>query len=124
MLKGTIRLTNKQRKKRKDKLHINSIFRHDPNFVICSGPSELFYRSTLWKEFRFEYLKNNKRICCLCGQGPTHGVAIQLDHIKPRYIYPELALKHSNIQILCSNCNSGKGLKEFKVKIIKRTLIP
>lgn len=120
-----MKLTKKQRKRRDNIIYVKKHFRKDdPNFILCSGPSELFYKSTIWKEFRFNFLKNNKRMCLLCGRGPGEGMAIQLDHIKPRYLYPELALKNNNIQILCSECNTGKGLQDFKVRTIRRPSLP
>jgi 5-methylcytosine-specific restriction endonuclease McrA len=36
-------------------------------------------------------------------------VVINVDHIKPRRKYPELALTESNLQVLCGTCNHGKG---------------
>ena len=34
---------------------------------------------------------------------------MNVDHIKPRKKYPELALDKSNLQVLCEECNHGKG---------------
>jgi 5-methylcytosine-specific restriction endonuclease McrA len=42
----------------------------------------------------------------LCRQ--TNGV-MHVDHIKPRSKYPHLALRESNLQVLCEACNLGKG---------------
>lgn len=36
---------------------------------------------------------------------------INVDHIKPRKLYPELALNFDNLQILCPRCNKSKGNK-------------
>lgn len=47
--------------------------------------------------------------CECCGATPKNGIAIHVDHIKPRRKYPELALEESNLQILCEVCNHGKG---------------
>lgn len=118
--KGTVKLSNKQRKKRENKLYVFRNFKEAQNFELCAGPGEAFYKSTIWLKFRFDILKNRKRMCVLCGRGPGDGFQIELDHIKPRYLFPELALKEKNIQILCRECNRGKGLKEFKVRTILR----
>ena len=34
---------------------------------------------------------------------------MNVDHIKPRRLYPGLALEKSNLQVLCADCNHGKG---------------
>ncbi|WP_374759367.1 HNH endonuclease [Dyadobacter fanqingshengii] len=36
-------------------------------------------------------------------------VELHVDHIKPRSNYPRLALKLTNLQILCKACNLGKS---------------
>jgi 5-methylcytosine-specific restriction endonuclease McrA len=36
-------------------------------------------------------------------------VRINVDHIKPRKLFPHLALSLDNLQTLCSPCNHGKG---------------
>lgn len=45
----------------------------------------------------------------LCGRTPADGVKICVDHIKPRALYPALELEESNLQVLCNDCNMGKG---------------
>lgn len=57
-----------------------------------------------------EVLKERGRRCECCGASPSDGVTvINVDHIKPRARYPELALVKANLQVLCSVCNHGKG---------------
>ena len=34
-----------------------------------------------------------------------------IDHIKPRKFFPELALDILNLQLLCAKCNKRKGNK-------------
>ena len=34
---------------------------------------------------------------------------MNVDHIKPRKKFPELALVEDNLQVLCGACNHGKG---------------
>ena len=47
--------------------------------------------------------------CQCCGATAKDGVTICVDHIKPRKLFPELALDINNAQILCAPCNHGKG---------------
>jgi len=46
----------------------------------------------------------------LCGKSKHKDDAIlHVDHIKPRSKYPDLALELKNLQVLCEDCNIGKG---------------
>ena len=68
-----------------------------------------FYRSPEWLSVRYAALKKHGRICAVCGAVPGPGVAIHVDHIKPRSRFPNLALEIDNLQVLCAACNLGKG---------------
>jgi 5-methylcytosine-specific restriction endonuclease McrA len=37
---------------------------------------------------------------------------MNVDHIVPRKVAPDLALDIRNLQLLCPNCNNGKGNKD------------
>ena len=54
-------------------------------------------------------LKENDGRCECCGRGRNDGIILHVDHIKPRKKYPELALDPKNLQVLCNECNHGKG---------------
>jgi len=62
-----------------------------------------------WRKLRMEALIKYGRKCMCCGATPETGGVMNVDHIKPRKRYPELALKINNLQILCHDCNHGKG---------------
>lgn len=68
-----------------------------------------FLRSFQWKEARYKALKRLGLVCMCCGATPMTGAAMMVDHIKPRSKYPELALDPENLQVLCHECNRGKG---------------
>lgn len=83
---------------------------------IAFARSKNFYSSQRWKNLRFKALAIQKK-CGLCGLSPNDGAVLSVDHIKPRTIYPELALNIDNLQVLCMDCNSGKGnthIKDFR----------
>lgn len=68
-----------------------------------------FYKTREWQELRYRALKlyGKKCGCCEATTGPFH-----VDHIKPRSKHPELELEISNLQVLCADCNMGKGNKD------------
>ena len=68
-----------------------------------------FYASWEWKRVRYEALKRHGAKCMLCGATANDGARICVDHIKPRAKYPELQIDIMNLQILCNDCNMGKG---------------
>lgn len=71
-----------------------------------------FYKTASWLRLRYRVLKRFGGRCQCCGRGAKEGVVLNVDHIKPRSRYPELELKISNMQVLCSECNQGKGWRD------------
>lgn len=71
--------------------------------------SAAFLQTYEWRKLRINALMVNGRKCQCCGNTPKNGAILHVDHIKPRKRYPELALDIDNLQILCSECNHGKG---------------
>jgi 5-methylcytosine-specific restriction endonuclease McrA len=67
-----------------------------------------FYSSKRWRTLRYKVLLKRGRKCEACG-AEGEGIEIHVDHIKPRYRYPYRALDETNLQILCVDCNMGKG---------------
>lgn len=84
----------------------------DANIEIKSKPearSRDFLKSKAWLRLRLQALKIHGNQCQSCGASPNTGAVLNVDHIRPRRLFPELALDIDNLQVLCSNCNSGKG---------------
>jgi hypothetical protein len=71
--------------------------------------SDSFLSSYDWRKLRMEALKKYGSKCQCCGATPATGAVMNVDHIKPRKFFPELALSLSNLQVLCHECNHGKG---------------
>ena len=67
-----------------------------------------FYSTPEWKRVRYQALVKYGNRCMCCGISREDGAVIQVDHVKPRHKYPELALDINNLQILCASCNRGK----------------
>ncbi len=74
-----------------------------------------FYDSWEWKAARYKVLQKHGPVCMLCGsmrqdldlEGKR--VRIVVDHIKPLHTHWAQRLDHDNLQVLCYDCNKGKG---------------
>lgn len=80
------------------------------NFVTKSG--DAFFDSDEWKALRYRVLRHYGAACQCCGRTRADGLKLHVDHIKPRSRFPELALEFSNLQVLCEDCNIGKGARD------------
>lgn len=68
-----------------------------------------FLQSKAWKRLRYQALKLHGMKCQACGTSPSTGSVLNVDHILPRRLFPESALQIENLQVLCADCNEGKG---------------
>ena len=82
---------------------------YQPGPVIAIVGVDDFLQSYEWRRVRMEAIKRYGAKCQCCGATPETGAIINVDHIKPRKIFPELALSLDNLQVLCHECNHGKG---------------
>lgn len=104
------------------KIIINEIFLTPLDKVDVT--SKEFLDTYDWKSLRVRALQKYGRRCMCCGASPdfNNRVVLNVDHIKPRKHYPELALSLNNLQILCSDCNHGKGNwneTDFRAEFLK-----
>lgn len=76
---------------------------------------QMFYESWDWKKARYQVLQKYGPTCMLCGSTRQdldldgYKVRIVVDHIKPLHKHWELRLDPNNLQVLCHDCNKGKG---------------
>jgi len=74
-----------------------------------------FYQSWEWRTIRMQALKEHGATCQCCGATRNdkdmagQPVRICVDHIKPLATHWDLRLDKNNLQILCDECNQGKG---------------
>lgn len=70
-----------------------------------------WYSSFEWRKVRYSFLRTQPKPlrCGLCNRSAADGVTLCCDHVKSVKRYPELKKSLSNLQILCSACNAGKG---------------
>ena len=71
--------------------------------------TDAFLSTYEWRKLRMQALKKYGPKCMCCGATPKDGAVMNVDHIKPRKTFPSLALDINNLQILCHDCNHGKG---------------
>lgn len=77
--------------------------------VDMSVTKDQFLKTYEWRRVRMIALKKYGAKCQCCGATPATGAVMNVDHIKPRKLFPQLALDPDNLQILCNDCNHGKG---------------
>lgn len=59
---------------------------------------------------RFKILARDNFTCQYCGRNvKDDGVKLQVDHILPKSIFPQLAKDKSNLITSCRECNLGKS---------------
>lgn len=68
-----------------------------------------FYASRAWQVIRYQALLKANGRCQCCGRAANDGVILHVDHIRPRSRYPAFAVAGFNLQVLCEDCNMGKG---------------
>lgn len=77
--------------------------------VVHEVAKDAFLLTFEWRRVRMQALKKYGARCQCCGASPADGAVMNVDHIKPRKLFPALALDVDNLQILCNECNHGKG---------------
>lgn len=60
-----------------------------------------------YREWRNAVLERDDGKCVLCGRRkkPSKGIRMEVDHIKPFLLFPELAFDINNGRTLCSTCH-------------------
>lgn len=71
--------------------------------------TDAFLSTYEWRVLRMKALTKYGAVCQCCGASRATGAVMNVDHIKPRRLFPHLALDLDNLQILCHECNHGKS---------------
>lgn len=77
--------------------------------AAANPASDAFLQTYEWRRVRMQVLKRDGAMCACCGASRDTGAVMHVDHIKPRKLFPHLALDLGNLQVLCHECNHGKG---------------
>jgi hypothetical protein len=91
-------------------IHIPKKYRDMPGRggVAKANKTRSFLQSWDWRGLRFEVLRERGAKCELCG-ATAADQRIEVDHIKPLSKHWHMRLDKSNLQVLCRDCNQGKG---------------
>lgn len=87
----------------------------EPRHTPSKDEKQAFYASWEWRTLRMLVLKRHSRSCACCGATPRHltlggqPVRLVVDHIRPLGTHWHLRLEAENLQVLCDDCNMGKG---------------
>lgn len=79
-----------------------------PN-TLSKDQKKIFFESREWQALRYSTIAKYGRRCMCCGK---YDGVMHVDHIKPIWSNPELRLDPDNVQVLCSECNNGKGARD------------
>lgn len=80
----------------------------DAEVAVALEPSrDSFLCSAEWRAMRDRVIAKHGAKCMRCGSLKE----INVDHVKCRLHFPELALDFENLQVLCGPCNKAKGNK-------------
>jgi 5-methylcytosine-specific restriction endonuclease McrA len=84
------------------------------SYIRLSSDGFLF--SAEWKALRLLAIEKYGLTCLCCGRDNSSRYPTNIDHIKPRKYFPELALDIDNLQPLCGPCNKRKGNKSISYR--------
>ena len=74
-----------------------------------------FYNSPEWSTLRNRVIREEGKQCNICYRIIKKPEDLTVDHIKPRSVFPELALQRENLRVVCRSCNSRKGARVLEV---------
>lgn len=62
-----------------------------------------------WKALKKRVFETYGYRCMKCHHLHSIKKFVNVDHIKPRKLFPDLAFDFDNLQVLCGRCNKEKG---------------
>lgn len=76
--------------------------------------TDKFYYSSPWRKLRAFILAEDP-LCYYCSLSDKKRLATIADHYRPRKLFPELQLIHTNIKGSCDHCHNQKRNWERKI---------
>lgn len=83
------------------------------------GKTKDFWKSVEYQRWRKDIMRRDSFTCQICGD--NSGGNLEVHHIKPRILFPELSLKRDNGITLCKDCHKHTDTWGFKVKKFTRS---
>lgn len=77
---------------------------------ICREIVKAVTRSSGWAKVRSRRMELDGNQCMCCGK---KGIGLQVHHIRPFHLEPELELELSNLITLCSRCHIFVGHLDY-----------
>ena len=88
----------------------------------CSADCRKAFRASVppfWPELANRIKARDKQTCQICGRRPEVDVAgpvpgglrLEVDHIKPVALFPELEFEPANLRTLCHDCHVKHGAR-------------
>ena len=82
------------------------------------GKSKEVWKTPKYQQWRKAVYRRDNYTCVECGD--NSGGNLEADHIKPRYLYPELTYDINNGRTLCKDCHKATPTWGAKVKSLVR----
>lgn len=82
------------------------------------GKDKTIWKSKEYQAWRKSVMRRDNYTCTHCGD--NRGGNLEADHIKPRYLYPELTFDIENGRTLCKDCHKATPTWGTKVKKLQR----
>lgn len=82
------------------------------------GADKSIWKTKEYQAWRKSVMRRDNYTCVNCGD--SRGGNLEADHIKPRYLYPELTFDLDNGRTLCKPCHRATPTWGAKVKQLSR----
>lgn len=82
------------------------------------GVSKEVWKTPAYQQWRRAVMRRDNFTCVACGD--NQGGNLEADHIKPRYLFPELTFDVSNGRTLCKPCHKQTNTYGARVTLLTR----
>ncbi len=90
----------------------------DKHHNWSGGKNKTIWKSVEYQRWRKSVMRRDNFTCVECGD--NKGGNLEADHIKPKYLFPELTFVIDNGRTLCVDCHKATKTWGQKVKSLSR----